>query len=165
MPPTILTNKINNNSFPIVGIGASAGGVEAITELFKHLPSNTGMGFIYIQHLDPVFPSKLSEIISRFTSMPVAEAIHSTSIQPDHIYIIPPNKDITIVNDIIQLNERKMNGSHHLPIDLFFSSLSERENGAFMAIVLSGTGSDGTLGLRAVKTAGGVTFAQDETAQ
>src|SRR5688572_23126340 len=99
--------KKESNLFPVVAIGASAGGLEAVSELFTHLPNNTGMAFVYIQHLDPSHKSFLSEIIGRITKMKVQDAKHLTPVQPNNIYIIPHNKDLYIVDGILKLNIRQ----------------------------------------------------------
>src|SRR5215203_297031 len=153
------------NHFPIVAIGASAGGIEAVIELLKNLPDNTGMSFIYIQHLDPKFDSKLDEILGRATKMPVLEAREKMRIKPDHLYLIPPNREMTMLDGSLRLSLRPARPSTHLPINNFFNSLAENYKETSIGILLSGNGSDGTLGLKAIKTAGGITFAQDSSAK
>ena len=157
--------KKNNIPFPIVAIGASAGGLQAVIELFEHLPPDTGMGYVYIQHLDPNIESKLTEILSKSTKMKVVEARHLAPVEPNHVYVIPANKDISILDGVLTLNTRKGKGFEHMPVDSFFSALAEKHNEGAIGIVLSGSGSDGTLGLKSIKNSGGITFAQDETAQ
>ncbi len=149
------------NIFPVVGIGASAGGLEAVKELFKHLPPDTGMSFVFIQHLDPTHASSLPEILSRTTRIPVIETSHDLRLKPDHIFVIPPNKDITVSNATLFLSPRNKSSGLHLPIDTFLQTLAEDKKGAAVGVILSGTGSDGVLGLRAIKSEGGITFAQD----
>lgn len=148
-------------AFPVVGIGASAGGLEAVKELFANMPSDTGMAFVFIQHLDPSHASSLPEILSRNTKLPVVETNHDLRLKPDHIFIIPPNKDIQISKSMLHLSPRKSVGGLHLPIDTFLHSLAEDRKAAAIGVILSGTGSDGVLGLKAIKTEGGITFAQD----
>ncbi|TLV03413.1 CheR family methyltransferase [Dyadobacter luticola] len=150
---------------PVVAIGGSAGGQKAISELLEHLPPSTGLAFVYIQHLSPTHDSRLPEILSKLTPMPVAEAEPLMHVKPDHLYIIPPNRDMEIVDGVLVLMPRKPRPHIHLPIDQFFISLSERQKDGAIGIVLSGMASDGTLGLQAIKVAGGITFAQDETAE
>jgi two-component system, chemotaxis family, CheB/CheR fusion protein len=162
-PAASNVSKKKSKPFPIVAIGASAGGLEAVTELLRHLPSTTGMAYIYIQHLDPHFESKLSEILQRETQMRVQEATDMVTVEPDHVYILPPNKELDMVDSTLTLNPRK-DKAMHMPVDHFFSSLAEKHQDAAIGIVLSGSANDGTLGLKAIKTAGGITFAQDETA-
>ncbi len=150
---------------PIVAIGASAGGLEAISDLLQHLSPTTGLAFVYIQHLSPTQPSLLSDILSRKTTMPVREAQNQMQIEANHFYIIPPNKDMEVVDGVLILAPRRPKPALHLPIDQFFVSLAERQRAASIALVLSGTANDGTVGLKAIKAAGGITFAQDETAR
>src|SRR5881296_1347714 len=109
-------------SFPIVGIGASAGGLEAMTQLLKHLPPRTGMAFVLVQHLDPTHESALTSLLSRLTEMPVAEAKNNMPLRPDHVYVIPPNKLMGVSDGRLKLSPRKEADSH-LPIDVFFQSL------------------------------------------
>ncbi|MEX0909822.1 MAG: chemotaxis protein CheB [Candidatus Paceibacterota bacterium] len=149
----------------VVGIGASAGGLEAFRELLKNLPLKTGMAYVLVQHLDRNHESMLTELLMRFTSIPVTEVKHRTLIKPDHIYVIPPGKNISLSGESLTLTVRpKEKGLINMPIDHFFNSLAAREENA-IGIVLSGSASDGTIGLRAIKDAGGLTFAQDITAK
>ncbi|MDI1229257.1 MAG: chemotaxis protein CheB [bacterium] len=150
-----------NSSFPIVGIGASAGGLEAFGELLKALPKKTGMAFVLIQHLAPQHESLLGGLLSQSSQLPVIEAAQGMTVKIDHIYVIPPNAKLTIAKGILQLGQRDISGPH-LPIDLFFRSLAEDQGALAMGVVLSGTGSDGTLGLEAVRSVGGITFVQSE---
>jgi two-component system CheB/CheR fusion protein len=154
-----------NKTVPIVAIGASAGGLEAMSQLLENLSPTTGMAFVYIQHLSPTYESHLVEILRRTTVMPVAEAGHQMKIEPNHVYIIPPGKDMEIIGGSLILMQRKPRPSVHLPIDKFFVSLAEKQEDGAIGIVLSGMANDGTLGLKAIKVAGGITFAQDESAQ
>ncbi len=147
---------------PVVGIGASAGGLEACTELFKHLPARTGLAFALVQHLDPKHPSHLSAILQRSTKMPVAEATDGMHVERDHVYIIPPNVEMRIDREMLHLRPRGKTNGPHLPIDEFFRSLSGECDGTSIGVVLSGNASDGTEGLMAIKANGGITFAQDE---
>jgi two-component system, chemotaxis family, CheB/CheR fusion protein len=148
-------------TFPIVGIGASAGGLEAFSQLLKGLPVDTGMAFVLIQHLDPKHESQLPDVLSRTTAMPVLAITDRLRVEPDHVYVIPANADITIAGGVIALTPRSA-VDRHTPIDHFFRSLAEEQEGRAIGVVLSGTGSDGTLGLRAIKAEGGTTFVQDE---
>ena len=149
----------------IVAIGASAGGLEAISELLQNLSPTTGLAFVYIQHLNPAYESQLSTILGRVTDMPVMEAQHQLIIEANHIYIIPPDKDIESVDGVLMLVPRQAKPHRHMPIDQFFNSLAEHQQDGAIGVVLSGTGSDGTLGLKAIKVAGGITFVQDESAK
>ncbi|MFL5774469.1 MAG: chemotaxis protein CheB, partial [Flavisolibacter sp.] len=159
------TIKKNFKPLPVVAIGASAGGIQAIKELLENLSPETGLAYIYIQHLDPVFESKLTEILQRETKMKVQEVSDYIKLEPNHIYVIPPNKEMDMIDGAIRLKPRNAGPGLHMPIDHFFLSLAEKYQDASIGIVLSGSASDGTLGLKAIKTAGGITIAQDETAQ
>ncbi|MBW4667824.1 MAG: PAS domain-containing protein [Cyanomargarita calcarea GSE-NOS-MK-12-04C] len=147
--------------FPIVGIGASAGGLEAFTELLMHLPNDTGMGFVLVQHLSPDHKSLLTEILARATEIPVIEVRDGMSVQPNHIYIIPPNRKMTISQGVLKLTPRENTDGKHMPVDSLFYSLAKRGQRA-IGVVLSGGDGDGALGLEAIKASGGITFAQSE---
>jgi two-component system, chemotaxis family, CheB/CheR fusion protein len=151
--------------FIIVGIGASAGGIDAITELLNNLSPNTGMAFVYLQHLDPTHESMLPQILSRVSPMTVIEAKNLMKIEQDHLYVLPPNKDMLIVDGVLRLKTRKAKPAIHLPVNEFFFSLAEKQKQAAIGIVLSGNGADGAAGLKAIRQAGGFTFAQDESAK
>jgi two-component system CheB/CheR fusion protein len=151
--------------FPIVAIGASAGGLEAAKELFKKLPADTGMAYIYIQHLDPSHESMLASILGKVTKMKVQEARNLMQIKPDNVYVIPSGKDMSIINGVLTTQQRKAKPALHMPIDQFFISLAEKQQEGAVGIVLSGTASDGTAGLKAIKLYGGLTMAQDESAE
>ena len=146
---------------PVVGIGASAGGLEAFRLLLQSLPGNTGFAFVLIQHLDPTHQSSLGEILRRATAMPVWDASDGMSVEPNHVYVIPPNAELTIAGRVLKLSPRSQARGTHMPIDLFLRSLAQDCRGRAIGVVLSGAGSDGALGLQAIKEAGGVTFAQD----
>ena len=150
------------NTFPIVGIGASAGGLEAVTQLMQNLPDAPGMAFVLVQHLDPTHASALSSLLSRATAMPVTEAKHNLRLERNRVYVIPPNKVIDLADGRLKVSPRRTTKDIHMPIDHFLESLAEEECGRAIGIILSGNGSDGTIGLRAIKAAGGITFTQDE---
>jgi two-component system CheB/CheR fusion protein len=154
-----------SNAFPIVGIGASAGGLEALSELLRHLAADTGMGFVVIQHLDPKRESSLVALLSRQTPMPVTEVVGETRLAPNHVYVIPPSADLSITEGQLRLNPRPSDGRRHMPIDHFLRSLASHNGERVIAVILSGSGSDGALGLAAVKAEGGITFAQDGSAK
>jgi len=147
--------------FPIVGIGASAGGLEAFSLLLRAFPSDVGMALVLVQHLDPKHESRLAEVLSRTTAMSVTTVTDRQRLEPNHVYVIPPDTDMTIAGGAFALTPR-VKVDHHTPIDHFFRSLAEEQEGRAIGVVLSGTGSDGTLGLRAIKAEGGITFVQDE---
>lgn len=151
--------------FPVVGVGASAGGVEAFTDLLKHLPADTGMAFVVVQHLAPNHQSLLTNILARATSVPVAEVTEGMRVEPNHVYVIPPNTDMTIAEGALRLTARPSTTIRPLPIDSFLSSLAVERGSKAIGVILSGTASDGTLGLKAVKANGGITFAQDGSAK
>jgi two-component system, chemotaxis family, CheB/CheR fusion protein len=156
----ILQNN-SAESFPVVGIGASAGGLEAFTQLLNHLPIDTGMAFALVQHLDPSQKSLLSEILSRTTQMPVCEVQDGMVVEPNHVYVIPPNTMMTSAQGLLRLTPRKKRGVS-MSIDGFFYSLAEDRGPKAIGIVLSGADGDGSKGLEAIKVAGGITFAQSE---
>src|SRR6267154_523484 len=150
--------------FPVVCVGASAGGLEAFTQLLSALPTDTGMAFVLVSHLSPSHASHLAEILSRATRMPVNEVKDEPKVQPNCVYVIPPDSSMIIAHGSLKLIPRhKVDGRHH-PIDLFLQSLAEDQRHKSIAVILSGTGSDGTLGMDEIKAAGGITFAQDESA-
>lgn len=154
-------NRPRADSFPIVGVGASAGGLEALERLLKHLPADTGMAFVVVQHLDPTHESRLAEILSRGTSMPVTEVQDKTRISPNHVYIIPPNANMFLEDGLLRLEARKDPKARYLPIDFLFRSLASTRKSKAIGVILSGTGSDGASGTKAIKLEGGITFAQD----
>ncbi len=154
---------LSSNLFPVVGIGASAGGLDAFKKLLKAIPENSGMAYVLVQHLDPSHESLLPGILQKITSIPVLEITDDIKVQPDHIYIIPSNKMLLANDGVLQLSPRpeKSKKQRNLPIDLFFNSLAEVHQTHAIGVVLSGTASDGTQGLKAIKEQGGLTFAQD----
>jgi two-component system, chemotaxis family, CheB/CheR fusion protein len=156
--------KAKQRDFPIVAIGASAGGLEAMMELLLNLPHNTGMAFIYVQHLSPDHKSMLTEILSMKTKMKVQEIDDMDKIKPNNIFVIPYNKGIEVIKGQIKLIPRS-ESSAAISIDVLFSSLAHVQKERVIGIVLSGSASDGTLGMKNIKLEGGLTFAQDDTAK
>ena len=148
--------------FPVVGIGASAGGLEAFESFFDAMPSDSGIAFVVVAHLDPTHISLLPELLQKHTEMQIFQVEDGMSVQRNTVYIIPPNRDLNLLNGQLQLRELKHPRGKNLPIDSFFSSLAEDQGANAACIVLSGTGSDGTLGLRAIKGKGGLTIVQNE---
>ncbi len=146
--------------FPIVGIGGSAGALEAFTRLLQALPNNTDMAFVIVQHLDPHHSSHLPEILAKSTSMPVRNVEDGLSIQPNEVYVIPPNATMILEDGVLRLSPRTT--GLHLPVDAFFSSLARVQGGRAIGVILSGNASDGSQGVRAIKEECGITFAQDE---
>ena len=150
--------------FPIVAIGASAGGLEAMMELLQYLPSDTGMAFIYAQHLSPDHKSMLAEILSKKTKMKVQEIDDMDKIKPDNVFVIPHNKGIEVIEGHIRLIPRS-ESNPSISIDTLFSSLAHAQKERVIGIILSGSASDGTMGIKDIKHEGGLTFAQDNSAK
>ena len=163
--PDTASEKANDDFFPIVGVGASAGGLEAFTRLVEHLPPDTGMAFVLVQHLDPDHESKLPFLLGRVTNLPVLEVVNNVHVEPNHIYVIPPNKLMTLERRSLKLVPRKKRDGHYRSIDHFLESLATDQGHQAIGVILSGTATDGTLGLQAIKGADGITFAQDESAK
>ena len=159
-PKKTKSSVTSSNDFPVIGVGASAGGLEAFKRFIKAIPPSSGMAFILVQHLEPNHESLLAEILQKSTSIPVQEVTDNVHVEPDHIYIIPSNKLLTANDGHLQLRVRPRN-KKNLPIDLFFTSLAEVHGSNAVGVVLSGTASDGTQGLKAIKQKGGMTFAQE----
>jgi two-component system CheB/CheR fusion protein len=146
----------------VVGIGASAGGIEAFTQLLSHLPIDTGMAFVLVQHLAPHQESMLSVILSRTTRMPVTEVQDGMKVEPNHVYVIPPNAKMTIADGTLRLMPREQVRGQFMSVDAFFLSLAENRGDKAIGVVLSGGDADGARGLEEIKAAGGITFAQSE---
>lgn len=146
----------------VVGVGASAGGLEAFTDLLRHLPRDTGMAFVLLQHLPAKQHSMLAQILSKATVLPVAEVLEGTVPEADHVYILPPGAVMEIQAGALLLENRDLSEGRYLPVDTFLTSLAADRGGRSIEVILSGTASDGVLGMKAIKEAGGLTFAQDE---
>lgn len=153
------------SAFPIVGIGASAGGLKALLSLLGGIPGDTGMAFVVIQHLDPSHESQLPTLLAKGCHLPVVEAVDGCAVQANQVHVITPNTRIAIEHGILRISPRAASPGPHLSIDGFLRSLAIDRPGCAIGVILSGTGSDGTLGLAAIKAAGGITFAQDDTAE
>ncbi|QJW94986.1 PAS domain S-box protein [Frigoriglobus tundricola] len=151
--------------FPVVGVGASAGGLEALTGLLHNLPARPGFALVVVQHLDPAHASGLVALLARVTRLPVCEAADGAPVAADRVYVIPPNADLVVRAGAFRLTPRSAARGPHHPIDTFLFSLAKERADRAVGVVLSGTGTDGTLGLKAVRAAGGTTFAQDDTAK
>jgi two-component system CheB/CheR fusion protein len=147
--------------FAIVGIGASAGGLAALQEFFKALPIDSGIAFVVVPHLDPAHKSLMASLLSKHTAVPVDEATEGVRVEPNHAYIIPPNKELTIVDGQLHLTAPEAGHGLQLPIDFFLRSLAEDQQECAIGIILSGTGAHGSVGLKAVKARGGMTMAQE----
>jgi two-component system CheB/CheR fusion protein len=150
-----------DKSLYIVGIGASAGGLEAFGQFFNHMPADSGMAFVLVPHLDPTHKSIIGELLSKYTRMKIAQAKDGMKVQQNNVYIIPPDKNIAILNGTLQLIEpAERRGLRH-PVDFFFRSLAEDQRDKAIGIIFSGTGTEGTLGLKSVKGEGGLMIVQD----
>jgi len=150
------------NDFLIAAVGASAGGIEAFTELMNNLATDTGMAFVLVQHLDPEHHSMLTELLSKKTTMRVKEVVNGMTVEPNHVYVIPPNATMSISNHTLQLAPRSEGRGLHMSIDHFMRALAEEQGNRAIGVLLSGSGTDGTAGLAEIQAHGGVTFAQDE---
>jgi two-component system CheB/CheR fusion protein len=163
--PTDLVNEPSDGkpaaSFPIAGIGGSAGSLEALVQLLSTLGRDTGIGFVFVQHLDPTHESMLADILTRSSKLPVHEARDRMPVLANHLYLVTPNKDLEISGGVLRVITRADAPALHMPIDHFFRSLAEDIGHQAIGVVLSGTGSDGARGLLAIKAAGGITFAQE----
>jgi two-component system CheB/CheR fusion protein len=148
--------------FPIVGIGASAGGLEAFSELLRNLPPATGMAFVLVQHLDPTHGSVLAEILSRTTKLPVIEVTDAIPVERDRVYVIPPNANMVLEDGTLRLAPRTLTRGQHMPVNYFFQSMAHELGNRAIGVILSGTASDGAEGCTAIKVAGGITLAQDQ---
>ncbi|MBN2656168.1 MAG: PAS domain-containing protein [Spirochaetales bacterium] len=153
--------ETNILGFPIVGIGASAGGLEALEDFFRNMPSEPGAAFVVIQHLSPDYKSMMTELLARFTSMPIQQAEDGMSLKVNQVFLIPPRKNMTVYQGTLLLNDPAPGKVLNLPIDIFLRSLAKDQEKNAIGVILSGTGSDGTLGIRAIKEAGGISMAQD----
>ena len=151
-------------NFPVVvGMGASAGGLEAFTRFFRTMPADSGMAFVVIQHLDPTHESLTAELLGKHTKMPVRQVAGDTAVERDHVYVIPPNRDLGIGQGVLRLTPPPARRATRMPIDFFFRTLAEDQQERAIGIVLSGSGTDGTLGLKEIKTVGGMALVQDPT--
>ncbi|HEY5583816.1 MAG TPA: chemotaxis protein CheB [Ruminiclostridium sp.] len=157
----ICGTEITEELFPIVGIGASAGGFEALEIFLKNVPAGSGMAFVFIQHLDPINKGIMSELLQRSTSMAVFQVIDGLKVKPDCVYVIPPNKDMSIFHGILYLLEPIGVHGLPLPVDFFFRSLAEDQQERSIGVILSGMGTDGTLGVRAIKGKAGLVLVQN----
>jgi two-component system CheB/CheR fusion protein len=167
IPKKAATPKVSSSAktepaaFPIAGIGASAGGLEALEQFLRQVPERCGIAFIIIQHLDPTHKGIMPELLQRATGMEVRQVEDRMKVEPDHVYVIPPNKDMSILHGVLHLFEPVAPRGLRLPIDFFFRSLADDQQQQSIGIILSGMGSDGTLGLRSIKEKGGLVVVQD----
>lgn len=156
-----MTAQPRSNTFPIVGIGASAGGLEAFRRLLGALPKETGMAYVLVQHLDPNHDSILTELLSEATQMEVSEVTGDVRVEPNRVYVIPPSKGLILADGVLKLVPRGQAGAAHMPIDSFLKTLADTQGSQAIGVILSGMGSDGTLGLQAIEAQGGIAFAQE----
>ena len=151
----------DTDKFPIVGIGASAGGLEALEQFIGNVPENSGMAYVVIQHLDPTHKGMLPELLQRITRMHVLQVKDRMKVKPDSVYVIPPNKSMSILKGVLHLFEPMESRGLRLPVDFFFRSLADDRKERSIGVILSGMGSDGSIGLRAIKGKNGIVMVQD----
>lgn len=144
----------------IVGIGASAGGLDALEQFLAPVPLGSGLAYIVVQHLDPTHKALLTELLQRVTLLPVHEAAAAVRVEPDTVYVIPPNTELTVVGGVLNLAPPSQRRGMRLPVDVLLASLARDQGEHAIGVVLSGMGSDGTLGLQAIKALGGLTLVQ-----
>ncbi len=152
---------MTRGAFSIVGIGASAGGLEALEQLLGNVSEGRGIAYVIVQHLDPTHKGIMPELLQRMTHMKVTQVKDRTPVKPDQVYVIPPNKDMSVLHGVLHLLEPTMPRGLRLPIDFFFRSLAEDQREHSVGIILSGMGTDGTLGIKAIKELGGLVLVQD----
>jgi two-component system CheB/CheR fusion protein len=164
-PPAAVPDSLSSNSssrtFPIVGVGCSAGGLEALESFFHGVPADCGMAFVVVQHLDPRYVSNLPELLGRGTELSVVEVGNRMPVEPGHVYVIPPNKELSLLHGVLHLLDPASHSGLRLPVDFFFRSLAEDCQEQAIGVILSGMGSDGMLGLRAIKEKGGFSLVED----
>jgi two-component system CheB/CheR fusion protein len=158
--PVARRRREPGDAFPIVGIGASAGGLEAIDQFLHHLPESSGMAFVVVQHLDPTHKGMMVELLQRATAMKVIQVKDRLRVEPDRVYVIPPNQDMSILHGVLHLLAPVAPRGLRLPIDFFLRSLADDQRDRSIGVILSGMGSDGTLGVRAIKEQAGAVFVQ-----
>jgi len=162
LPPDLSLKVAHTHAtFPIVGIGSSAGGIEALEEFFRHLPADPGAAFVVISHQHASHSSLLPEILRRWTPLAVIEASDGLSVEPNTVYLPPPGSRLAILHAVLHLMDAGDGARPLLPIDYFFCSLSEDQQDRAVGIILSGTGTDGSLGLKAIRAESGLTMAQE----
>ncbi|MFH6971576.1 chemotaxis protein CheB [Flavobacterium petrolei] len=161
LKPKLKVSDADAADFPIIGIGASAGGLEALELFFKNMPVNSGIGFVVIQHLDPTHTGIMPELLQRMTTMKVYQATDALQVKPNCVYVIPPNKSLSILNGKLHLFVPKESRGLRLPINIFLKSLAQDRLEKSIGIILSGMGSDGSLGLKAIKENNGIVVVQD----
>src|SRR4030095_5963783 len=150
-----------NDKFLVVGIGASAGGIQALREFFSRVTKDSGMAYVVILHMSPEHESKLAEILQVTSPIPVTQVKEREQIRPDHVYVIPPNRSLAISDGHLQLANMIGLEERRSPVDLFFRTLAETNESRAVSVILSGTGADGAMGMKRIKEHGGIAFAQD----
>jgi two-component system, chemotaxis family, CheB/CheR fusion protein len=150
-----------DSEFLIVGIGASAGGIKALKEFFKNVPAATGMAYVVILHLSPDFESNLAEILQVSASIPVTQVKGKVKVEPNHIYVIPPNKSLSTNDGFLSVSEIKRIEERRAPVDIFFRTLAQSHHSRAVTVILSGTGPNGSMGIKHIKGQGGICFVQD----
>src|SRR5215210_2204485 len=156
-----LPGSAAGDGFMVVALGASAGGIRAFKECFAHAPERGGMAYVVILHLSPEHESHLAEVLQSSTRMPVTQVTESVKVAPDHVYVIPPNRSLSVVDGSLVLSEMTRVEERRAPVDIFFRTLAETHGARAACVVLSGTGADGSMGLKRVKENGGVAVVQD----
>src|SRR3954468_7988053 len=154
-------NRTTDEDFLVVGLGASAGGIRAFKEFFANVPPRSGMAYVVILHLSPEHESHLAEVLQFATEMPVTQVQDAVRIEPDHVYVIPPNKSLAINDGHLRLSEITRIEERRAPVDIFFRTLAESKGSHAVCVVLSGTGPNGSMGMKRVKEMGGVCLVQD----
>ena len=150
-----------DKEFLVVGLGASAGGVTALREFFEHVPADSGMAYVVVLHLSPDHDSELASVLQRVAAIPVAQVEDRIRVEPDHVYVIPPNKSLEISEGLLMLSDVTSSEARRAPVDIFFRTLAEAGGARAVAVVLSGTGANGSMGIKRVKEMGGLCIVQD----
>ena len=145
----------------VTGIGASAGGVQALKEFFTNASSNAGIAYVVILHLSPDFDSQLAEVLQQVTKMPVAQVTERVRVEPDHIYVVPPDRHLTMEDGYVNVSQNVEVEDRRAPVDIFFRTLAESHGHEAVAVILSGSGANGSMGLKRIKERGGAVFVQD----
>src|SRR5215469_11682305 len=145
----------------VIGIGASAGGLAALKKFLNHVPGNSGLTFVVVVHLSPDHESHLAELLQPYVPFPVTQVSDTVPLEPNHVYVIPPNANLNSIDTHLRLSKLERRGSGRAPIDHFFRTLASTHDGHAIAVILTGTGSDGTLGIRDIKANGGLVIVQD----
>lgn len=149
------------NDFLVVGLGASAGGVQALTEFFQNVPATTGMAYVVILHLSPDYDSQLKEILQRVCMLPVVKVTKKTTVRTDHVYVVPPNQHLEMVDNSIVVSPNMEEEDRRAPVDIFFRTLASSLGPRAVCVILSGTGANGSMGLKRIKEGGGAAFVQN----